>query len=626
MAEVHGLLIQCHAEHENKMKRTLLWSRPGVLAIVCIFLCTVDPCDSAAQSSIYDQPATVSVRVRLKTTYDDSHDNLSVLSAVARYGPKRTVIVTLGDNLDKIFVREYGFGKSDLPKTYTLLLPVILSENHLRKAEDLRPGVMIIPAIPRRTLMHWGRDNPRNYIANEFEYSIDSAVFAGSAANRHPVQSSTSPLESALGDLDYKTPTTVGPYRSTVPIAVLSLEMGAKEAVTLVDSGTFPHGAASISTYPLPVKLASDDRCDTERSSRDHPTLTITQRNEISQLLAKGSRRSPVLFILDTGWPSQEAYHESITTLNAVLGAIWKEKLGKPFTQLKEGNVMTAAHNGHCRCIARSLKELTALDIDADPSERIRVVYVPLTREQDADPVLTGLLMTSMLLQRLGATRASIDTGVVDGSRKEARRLIAKVLPRQWAGDEVQTDKSLLDAILLVGQAYARISDTLFFVNESWTVRHPDFGGQYYVEYQSPQFGLVTAATGNDGSATLLDFAQRAPNTNDTMAVLNITSAGIDSTSTRMPERNIDVSLAVGFDGYVTDDIFGTSFSAPRVAWFLAAGEAVRAPPTAIDERVIEISRAIRELRDPTAIEYNKLRFDPVEYLQTLSAKAISGP
>jgi hypothetical protein len=199
---------------------------------------------------------------------------------------------------------------------------------------------------------------------------------------------------------------------------------------------------------------------------------------------------------------------------------------------------------------------------------------------------------------------------------------VNKFVPAEWKGEEVETDKSILDAILLVGQAYAELSSTIFVANESWTVSH---GGKYYVQYQTPQFGIVTSATGNDGTTNLLDFAQRSSNTKDTMAIINMTASGVAAQSTRIGERFIDVAMAAGFDGSVTDDVSGTSFSSPRIAWFIAAGEAVRKNPIDLQNWGIDLEARLKSIRDPQATDYQKLLFDPLRYLEAQAQSSQRG-
>jgi hypothetical protein len=578
--------------------------------LLLLYLWCLPPSCTGQQA---DPATTAVVHVRVNTAYDDSDQSLLLLDTLAQYAPVRLIPVAAGDTLDALFVREYGFGVSDLPKSYALLLRFILTRNHLSRPEDLRPGSLIIPAIPKRAWMRFGRSNPMNYVANMSIFQAATANVASASANRRPAQAAVGFAETEPSDFAYNQSVPSEEHRFTAPYELLAFQMPLKAAGKLVESTAFGPGTVTAGTFPLPVKLASENTCDTEAASRDHQTLTLQQKGRLSQLLKEQTQRSPVVFILDTGWPNLSSYQESRSALYEVLDKVWRGKFGVPFPKAGAQRTIPAAHHQHCRCIERALKELRALDQDVEPDKRIKIIYVPLTREQGAGTILADLLQTSNLLQRLEAENGSLSPEIIRGARTWANDLVKRYFPRQWSGEEVQTDKSVLDAVLLVGQAYARLSDKVFFASESWTVSH---GGKYYVQYQTPEFGIVASAAGNDGTTNLLDFAQRSASTKDTMAIINMTAHGVVSQSTRIGEPDIDIALAAGFDGSVTDDISGTSFSSPRVAWFLAAGEAVRKKNVNLERWGIELHQQLRAMRDPKASLYQKLLFDPVRYIE----------
>lgn len=561
------------------------------------------------------ETTTAVINVKVDTAYDDSERSLTLLQAIAEYAPFRQIPIVQGDTLDKVFVREYGFGQTDLPKSYALLIRVILARNHLARPEDLKPGTLIIPAVPKRAWLRWGRGNVMNYVANMSIFRSEMAKSASAATNRKPSQIGSGITEREPSELAYSETVAPDPHRLTAPTELLQFGMPLNVARKLLESTAFEKGTVTASTYPLPVKLASDNACDTEDASRDHHSLTPDQKHAISLLLQQQSIRSPVLFILDTGWPSYDSYKESRAALYDVLDTVWQHEFGTPFAKPNVQRTIANALNEHCRCIERALKELRPLD-NADPHKKVRIIYVPLTREQGASTILTDLLETSSLLLRSQADRVGLNTSIIRGARARANELVMRHFPSQWSGEEVNTDKSVLDAVLLIGQAYAPIAKSVFFVNESWTVTHEAYGGKYYVQYQNPQYGLVVSATGNDGTTKLLDFAQRSTSAKDTMAIMNMNSGGVLAPlSTRVPASYIDIVDGAGFDGAVTDDISGTSFAAPRIAWFLAAGEAVRKKQLTLDTWGTDLSQELQALRDPQATGYKKLLFDPVRYI-----------
>jgi hypothetical protein len=560
-----------------------------------------------------EPPKTAIIHVRVNTAYDDSADSLTLLETLGKYAPVRVITVAPGDTLDALFVREYGFGKSDLPQSYALLLKIILEKNHLSRPEDLRAGRLIIPAVPKRAWMDFSRHNLTNYVANMSVFQDAESGMASNSANRKPARKPLSPAESNPPDLAFGKLISSDAHRFTAPFELLAFPMPVGLAGKLIESNAFAPGTVGAGTFPMPVKLAADENCDNEPASRDHLTLSAAQKQRIALILKEQTQRSVVLFILDTGWPSVSAYQESRDTLYAILDTVWRGKFGVAFPKSKALKTIPPAHHQHCRCIERSLREIRALQDGVDSSRRIKIIYIPLTQEQGASTMLADLLQTSNLLQRLEAENVSLNETIIRGARTWANGLVKSYFPRQWSGDEVETDKSALDAVLLIGQSYAKLSDTVFFASESWTVEH---GGKYYVQYQTPEYGIVASAAGNDGTTHLLDFAQRSTNTNDTLAVINMTAAGVAPGSTRIGERDIDIALAAGFDGSVTDDVSGTSFSSPRIAWFLAAGESVRRKNLDLEHWGNDLRAQLKALRDSNATSYQKLLFDPVRYIE----------
>jgi hypothetical protein len=563
--------------------------------------------------------ATAEVRVLVDTAYDDSDQSLMLLETLARYAPARRIKVAPGDTLDGLFTREYGFGKSNLPKSYALIMASILAKNPLSQPSDLKPGPLNIPAVPRRALMRFGHGNPLNYMANmthfQFKDAVAATPFAAPALRLAEGLEGISPPEIA-----YKSPLTIGGHRPKAPFEVLAFELPASVAHDLASSDAFVPGAIELYTQSMPVKLAGVGKCDTEPPERDHPTLAADEKEQISRLLREHGQRAPVVFVLDTGWPSPDAYRESRETLYDVLDKVWQGKLGRPFPKAAAQETWVPASHDHCRCIERALRELRKLDEGAP--RRIRVVYVPMTREQGASTILTDLLQTSDLLQRRAGQDVAVDAETMSGARSHASALVEKHFPERWVGDEVLTDKSVMDAVLLIGQAYAEVAATVFLASESWTV---DPGGKYRLLYDNPLFGVVTAAAGNDGSTQLLDFARRSINSTDTMAIINMTQTGIAPDSTHLETGDMDQAMAAGFDGMVTDDVHGTSFSAPRIAWLLAAGEVVRTQRLDRTHWGHDLQARLAAAREPAATGDQRLLFHPLRFIQE-EAKAPGVP
>jgi hypothetical protein len=247
---------------------------------------------------------------------------------------------------------------------------------------------------------------------------------------------------------------------------------------------------------------------------------------------------------------------------------------------------------------------------------------VPLTKEQNATPVLTDLLQTEYLRGFTNYSNKQVKPpkDLIKRSRETAENTISKSYPEKWSGDEVLTDKSILDAILDLGNLYANENHTVVFVNESWTVPHDE----YHVYYPDPLNGIVLAAAGNANLNVIsshLDFAERSTNHKDTLAVMNRRPGESDfpCSSSFVGANVADEAMATAFDGEVLGSaICGTSFAAPRIAWILAADEAVRKSaldPTTSWEVLLDLR--LKKIRDSNASGFDIYLFDPIAFLKS---------
>ena len=222
--------------------------------------------------------------------------------------------------------------------------------------------------------------------------------------------------------------------------------------------------------------------------------------------------------MLDTGWPGRTASDESRQAVEDVLSVVSHEYFQRTYRPSHQLARFVPANNPHCRCIERALKELRALDAGLPPERRIRVAYLPMTREQDGGALLAALLQTNDLLQSQTQTGGIPTDQRVTAAAAWANKILG-LLPERWTGDIVRSDKAVIDAVLGVARAYALARDTVFFINESWTV---DPKGKYKVFYDPPEPGIVTAAAGNDPTAAPQNFARRSSSSNDTLAIINL--------------------------------------------------------------------------------------------------------
>jgi hypothetical protein len=594
--------------------------------LTVLALAVLMPCRSSVAQVDAEKRSTALVQVRINTAYDDSTESLSLLNALIEHGPTRQVAVPAGGTLSSICVREYAFGFSDLPKTYQLIVAAILARNKLGSPEDLKPGFLVIPAIPRRAATIFNKSDFRNYVADRYIFRVKDALPAEIAsACSHCKPSLSAPGINSIAeignaaDIAYTGPTGANGNRIAAQYTLVNYELPLAATADFMASGPVA-AVSSVFAYPLPISLAADYTCDLADTSKDIEFLKDSEKQQITDLLGN-SQRSSFFFVLDTGWPSQATYDQSRNDLYSILTTIWKHYFNIEFSSAKASPSIGDPNHPHCKCIERSLRSLRALDA----AHHVKVIYLPLTQEQGGATIIADLLQTMVLLQQVSDANVTLTPDIVKKARDQAEELATTRFPQKWVGESVRTDKSLLDAVLFIGNKYSETQKTVFIANESWTAIHE----QYFVTYPSPLFGTVVAATGNadeNVNEKALDFSQRASNNHDTIAVLNMQAKGIICDSGFIDQRDIDSAMAVGFDGHITEDFCATSFATPRVAWFLAAGEAVRTADLTPRHWGIDLHDCLSALRNGSNEGFTKLLFEPVKFLVAESKGTCKSP
>jgi len=501
--------------------------------------------------------------------------------------------------LSEFVLQQYGFGPSDLPRSYAVVEAAILAENRWNKPEDAKAGPINIPLLPRRALINFNPKKhlnsvPKLWIMGGIQAKVEDATEARDFAFASSVRLDQNRLASQSEMIDLP-----------IPVANVS-ELLADPALSKY---------ASAFQYPIAVHLAADPPCKTESQVGDHSVLSENERASIGQALGNSTQRDSVVFVLDTGWPNKTAYEESRTQLWTVLDSFWRRNFGLALPHGMYAQQYTDPSNFHCRCVERSLKEFRKID----PSGHVKVIYVPMTREQDGGSVIADLLQTSYLLEWENMKHVLPPNDVLKRSREVAENTVSTKFPAQWPGDqeEVTTDKSLLDAMMILSDEYAEMKKTFVFINESWTVKHKE----YYIRWPAPLHGAVIAAAGNENvnvSDPLIDFADRSSLAKDTFAVMNLDqTVGKVCSSSFIDESDIDSAKAIGYDGKISNEICGTSFAAPRVAWILAADEAIRKQDIQPQKWADSLQHRLSVMRDPGAQKYLRLWLSPWKLLAT---------
>lgn len=513
----------------------------------------------------FAQPgAPAIVQVTVDTAYDDSLKSLELISHLLDALPPRTEQMKVGESLSGFILRVYGVSRfsrnavSFFPSTSALLERKILELNHVDRPESLKAGPVTVPQLPKKALADFNPLKPANSIPSiaVFTSASEHLLVAEPTTAAH-VLFAGSPAISKLG-------------RLATQSAQLILSLPAVLARNVLSDPVIALKGTALS-FPMNARLA--DWLGQEASASvevpDHKVLSDADRTAIASVLLSKAQRNVNLFVLDTGWPDADEYSSSRSQLRDVISSVWTNGFGLAPPSIQSDPAFIAPQNQHCLLINRALREFR----DLDKNSHVRVIYVPLTREQNADQLLTVLLQTSYLVEFQKAHRlaklSGVGSDVFSTAKKNAEQVVKQSLLRAWPSDSdtVTTDKGIIDAMLRLGEASADAANSVFFIDASWTVPHE----QYFVAFPSPPRGLIVAAVGNFGSDAVLaetDFAQRCTNNTDTLAVMNLRPGpGLLCCSSRIPDQDIDRALAVGFDGEVLGSdcasVCGTSFAAP---------------------------------------------------------------
>ena len=548
---------------------------------------------SALASEAAGSEPSATVRIDVNADYDDSADSVAEIARLLSVLPPLQVKVERGDNLSEIVLRNYGFGPDNLPRTYALVAAEIRRLNGLATDSGLQVGFCRIPLLPRRALQQSRAphtklaDMPRvsTFETSANESSVKRSVGKPSLLSRFRsfIQSRRRASKTAL-------------LRVLVPLSSLQniwSQLGRK---------------VTVENTPILAHLASSG----PKSGAVRSVLGDQEKQRIQQLLSEPPKRGVMFAILDSGWPSPEAYAESYNEIRRLVQQAWTRlRLKLPPLPASPKSFMPPA-NAHCQDIEKSLQEFRNTDV----RKSIVPIYVPMTRDQSAAPLIEEILFVHFVNLAMGHDAGLDEPPKPDQkqARADAKAVVAR-LPEKAPDSPVKTDKAILDALFTL----ADLNDLAYVVNTSWTVP----GQELQVVFPSLGRGVLVAAAGNDRKNVhkqpIVDFPARSMNHLDTLAVINAERGQntllCDSSYVEMSSpAEMDQLNAVAFDGRVSETKCGTSFAAPRVSWLIAAYEAVQKRKIPSEVWNIELHSRLRMTR--SGLNYAGLWLDVMKFLE----------
>lgn len=549
----------------------------------------------AATSLAQTPEPVVYVRVPVgDALYDDDSASLAQFHALLSQARLREVQKNPAESINEVIAREYKFGHTRTPRAYALIEQAVKNLN-----DHIHTDKILLPDIAPRALEDFNPKKPANEIPKIAAWRPEQATIIN-------------------GDTVFRgRPQIIDSGRKASQSMVIEYPVSVAQAKKWKADPSF---VGEVLNFPMTALLAAD----TANSNPPFRVLSDTQAKAVKDALATPKHDSYIV-IADSGWPSDTEYQYSVNLLTQMINVVRSDLLNltTPVVLSMPPHLVKGPQNTHCIAIRDALREFEDLDM----ADHVKVAYMPLTREQGAAPLLQALIATTYLVDLRIKKPSIVKPGPEELKQADDfAKTVVDRLPPEWPAmqQQVQTDKVLLEAAIRVLNWFVgpnpplskRASDTTVFFNESWTVKHEE----YFFAPPSPLRGAVIAATGNNNEKINIDlweFSQRCIANKDTIAVMNYDATGtLICKSGAIDQNYVDSALAVGFDGRVASDCLGggTSISAPRVAWLLAAGEAVRVKRFDSGQWGLDALNALIAVRsEPSTLK--GLLFDPVKFL-----------
>lgn len=462
---------------------------------------------------------------------------------IVKRAPSMLASVDFNESLGHFVSRRFHFTQEQSPRLFVVLALEIVSRNKLPLAIDqiLPVGAILIPAFA-------GINNAQ---PGESRVAIDSAVVFGD-------------LKSERIALDSEWVRRIDTSGTGI---FLSFRLPSSRARTLIANGLRVEDVSTFVT--LDYTPGTDPRLESLG-------LTLAQRESIRDAASRPTARNVILVILDSGWPSKDAFDRSLGFILPRLRNLWNVyefgQFQDPHLKWKEPSLQSG-DNFHAAQIDSALSDFVALD----GTRRIPIVYLPLTTGQDAVQLIQRLVHTyHMLLQRsLNPASAKLSPSTIRNLKRVADDVVRSIPTRDDANGKAFTNSSVIGAALAVLQAIAALDNSLVVINTSWTA---DDGVLDPIGTGGKMNELVVAAAGNQKDVNLdaqgWDFAKRSASGGGTyITVLNTTRSGVTQCSSSIvtdDSETLKGRLVVGYNGDVGSSTCATSFAAPRVGWLLA--------------------------------------------------------
>jgi hypothetical protein len=504
-----------------------------------------------------------------------------VFNAIVKSSPTEALSVAKGDTVSAHLKSRFNISATWTPAVYEAALAKVRDLNPGIDFEKLKPGTTLkLPRLPSTGKSEPG-ENAMNRVPNlllpttqsAYQWSEAVAAFTGTPASVKAV------ARAAQSELQF--------FRMRASAAKTFLE-----ALKWVGDNRVRYGQSGRIAVALAGRSGQVSQID---SVLPPPQATKIRK----RLTVAGSGPRPVVVILDDSMPDSASFAGAKRfVLDASASIRNAYRLGPSpntdtITNLADAlntrsDLLYPNLRTHAAMIHAALDEFSNLD----PKGTISVVYLPLAATQSqAVPLIGEILYLGQLLKIMNPTLPPAYTASIE-QRTRAQQLAQQIMDdddvlkaallQPFTGNQhlVSTDSMYLESLSIVLKYFSAASARPHVLSFSWTA--PNL--QLTTYFDTGAYGWRVTAAGNgvpNGQAVNVlqpppvQFAYRGFEPKDFLVVANSTGSASTCPTNTFDDQASVVVLGLAFPGNVNASICGTSFSAPRVAWLLAAREVI---------------------------------------------------
>jgi hypothetical protein len=567
------------------LDRSLKWHR--ALGLAC--LAVAGPCAGQETSE-----RGVIVRQVINRNYESDLQSVETQLASNRL---RERIVRSGETLSTIIAKEFGIGSRSSPNAYDRFEREIVTLNGLRSPDRVYANERL--AIPE-AIRNFSLPASRPPRSRQPLFAIDGRIAADRASTLG---------ELARAETDGKSP---NPSPSMEQSEVVQYVLVSEEEARQI-SDVDP--SATVAAIPIDITFAQNSQ------ATDPAWLPATTKSFLRTKLAQTALQRPVLIILDDAWPDDAAFRNSrdffassLKSIRASFKLPTKPLSGTLASSQTISWIGSPPPKRHAEGIAAALAPLQDL---APADGRVETYFLPLfARDKGAAEILHQLIEINHLILNLRPPYyGEIPSSLRTAAKELAETVIRSVQAESDTSKAMRSDVAVVQSALSFCAYFNQATQRPCFVSLSWTTPNDWFKVNFPSDFQ----GLFVAAAGNQGSATNIyvaqhQFAARSTWDGHFLAVMNIDESGQPACDSSVFGSDLTGVFGVAFSGAQGPNDCGTSYSAPRVAWLIAAREAIRARPDPAYMWNPRIQQEFKGLRNGVT-GYERIRFVPEDVL-----------